>query len=125
MQRQRVLREGDHRFAFVIEESVLRTSVCEPEDHAAQLDHLAICAALPSVSLGVIPMGHQRRRWPVEGFWIFDDEQVNVELVSSYLTITQPREIADYARAFSDLSEMAVYGARARALIDSALDALA
>lgn len=38
----------------------------------------------PSVSLGIIPMGLDRdAAWPVEDFWIFDDRQVNVELVSA------------------------------------------
>ncbi|GAA2119668.1 DUF5753 domain-containing protein [Actinomadura alba] len=124
MERQRVLHEGDHRFALLIEESVLRSAVCDRGTMAGQLDHLITCSSLPSVSLGVIPMGTGRDRWPVEGFWIFDEEQVNVELVSSYLTITQPREVAEYAQAFAELAAMAVHGEPARALIRAAIDAL-
>jgi hypothetical protein len=62
--------------------------------------------------------------WPVEDFWIFDNRQVNVELISGWLTLTQPREITMYARTFSDLSEIAVRGAQGRALITAAIDAL-
>jgi transcriptional regulator with XRE-family HTH domain len=124
MERQRVLHQGDHRFAFLVEQSLLRAAVCDVDTMAGQLDHLITCSSLPSVSLGVIPLRTARERWPVEGFWIFDDEQVNVELVSSYLTITQPREVAEYARAFAELSAMAVYGADARALIGEALRSL-
>ena len=62
--------------------------------------------------------------WPVEDFWVFDERQVNVELVSGWLTLTQPREIATYAKTFSDLSDLAVRGAKARALITAAIDAL-
>jgi hypothetical protein len=29
-------------------------------------------SVLPSVTLGLIPMDTERRRWPVEGFWMFD-----------------------------------------------------
>lgn len=43
-----------------------------------------------------------------------------MELVSGYLTITQPSEIKLYAETFSDLAELAVYGAAARELITSA-----
>ncbi len=50
--------------------------------------------------------------------------QVNVELISGYLTITQPREVAAYAQAFAELAELAVHGASARALIDKARDSL-
>ena len=40
------------------------------------------------------------------------------------MTVTQPREIAIYDRAFSALSAMAVHGQEARALITSAIAAL-
>jgi transcriptional regulator with XRE-family HTH domain len=123
--RLRLLREGDHRFFVVIEESLLRTVIGGADVMAGQLGHLITVASLPSVSLGVIPMGLERDViWPVEDFWVFDERQVNVELVSGWLTLTQPREIAMYAKAFSDLSDLAVRGAKARALITKAIDSL-
>lgn len=39
---------------------------------------------------------YDRSRMPVEGFWIFDTAQVNVELMSGYLTVTQPSGVAAY-----------------------------
>jgi transcriptional regulator with XRE-family HTH domain len=123
--RLRLLREGDHRFLVVIEESVLRNVIGGAEVMAGQLGHLITVASLPSVSLSIVPTGLPRDAvWPVEDFWIFDDRQVNVELVSGWLTLTQAREIAAYAKTFSDLSEIAVRGARARTLITAAIDAL-
>ena len=123
--RLRLLREGDHRFLALIEESVLRNVIGGAEVMAGQLGHLITVASLPSVSVGIIPMGLDRDAvWPVEDFWIFDDRQVNVELVSGWLTLTQPREIAMYAKTFSQLSEIAVRGAQARALITAAINAL-
>ncbi len=123
--RLRLLREGDHRFFVVIEESVLRNVIGGADVMAGQLGHLITVASLPSVSLGIVPTGLERDViWPVEDFWIFDTTQVNVELVSGWLTLTQPREIAMYAKAFSDLSDMAVRGAKARALITAAIEAL-
>jgi transcriptional regulator with XRE-family HTH domain len=125
MQRQGVLHSGHHRFALVVEETVLRNAVCDAETMVGQLGHLITVASLPSVSLGVIPMGVGRTRWPAEGFWIFDEEQVNVELITGYLTITQPQEVAGYERAFAELASLAVYGSAARSLITTAIDALA
>ncbi len=123
--RLRLLREGDHRFHVLIEEPVLRNVIGGSEVMAGQLGHLITIASLPSVSLGIVPMGLDRDAvWPVEDFWIFDDRQVNVELVSGWLTLTQPREIAMYGKTFSELSEIAVRGAQARALVTSAIDAL-
>jgi transcriptional regulator with XRE-family HTH domain len=123
--RLRLLHEGEHRFTVLIEESVLRSVIGGDEVMAGQLGHLITIAALPSISLGVIPMGLDRdTEWPVEDFWIYDDQQVNVELVSGWLTITQPREIAMYEQVFGRLSELAVAGAQARRLITAAIDAL-
>jgi hypothetical protein len=92
---------------------------------AGQLGHLISVASVPNVSLGVVPMSPDRdAAWPVEDFWIFDDETVNVELVSGYLTITRPNEIAMYARVFTELAEVARYGAQARSIITAAVKAL-
>lgn len=124
IERQRVLHEGDHRFAFLVEESVLRSGLGGAAVMAGQLEHLGAVAALPNVSLGVVPMRPDRTRWPVEGFWLYDAAQVNVELVSGYLTITQPHEIELYAQAFGELAALAQYGAAARALIAAAVTAL-
>ncbi|MFJ5231034.1 helix-turn-helix domain-containing protein [Kitasatospora sp. NPDC088391] len=125
MERQRVLRSGDHRFAFLIEEWVLRTVIGDAETLAAQLGHIIAVSALPSVSVGIIPMGTVRGAgWPTESFTIYDDVQVNVELVAAHLTATQPGEIAEYGQAFSALASIAVHGAEARALITSAINSL-
>ena len=124
MKRQEVLHWGDHRFAVVIEEWVLRSRIGGEETMTGQLGHLLAVGTLPAVSLGVIPMTTYRPLRPVEGFWIFDERQVNVELVSGWLTLTKPSEVAMYARVFADLSTQAVYGAKARALITAAIDAL-
>jgi transcriptional regulator with XRE-family HTH domain len=124
VERQRVLHEGDHRFAIVVEESVLRSRIGGIDTMAGQLGHLLTVGALPSVSLGVVPMSAERTLRPVEGFWIFDEHRVNVELVSGWLTITQPREVAAYVLAFNSLAAMAVHGAAARGLITAAIEVL-
>jgi transcriptional regulator with XRE-family HTH domain len=121
MARQRILRRSGRTFAFLMEEPVLRAGFGGSEVMAAQLAHLSKVSTLPSVSLGVVPATPDRdAARPVEDFWIFDSDRVNVELVSGYLTITQPREIAMYAQVFAALAEIAVYGARARDLIEAA-----
>jgi hypothetical protein len=53
------------------------------------------------------------------GFMTRQATELNVELVSGYLTVTQPTEITLYAQMFARLSEIAVYGGRARDLIAS------
>jgi transcriptional regulator with XRE-family HTH domain len=108
MDRQRMLFGGDHRFAVVLEEATLYYRIGGPQVLAGQLRHLLTVAGLPNVSLGIIPKNADRSvMWPAEMFFLFDDHQVNVELVSGYLTITQPREIAMYAKGFAELAAAA------------------
>jgi hypothetical protein len=125
MRRNRIVHSPDHRFAVVVEESVLRYQLGDAEIMAAQLGHLLSILAVPSVSLGVIPFSAiSRRLWTLEAFTVFDDSRVHVELLSAQVTVTAPNEITLYARAFDKLAEQAVYGPQARTLILAAIDAL-
>lgn len=124
VERQRMLFSGQHRFGLLIEEYVLRAAVCDPATMAGQLGHLLAVSSSPFVSIGIIPTGPGRPHLPVEDFYLFDDAEVAVELTSGYLRITQPREIAEYVRTFTDLASMAVRGVKARQLITAAITAL-
>ncbi|MFG2892959.1 helix-turn-helix domain-containing protein [Streptomyces sp. NPDC048248] len=125
LDRSRVLHRREHRFALLIEESVLRYQIGEADTMAGQLGHLLAVGSLPSVSLGVIPFAASPRGvWAMETFHTYDDELVSVELLSARVTVSQPSEIGLYVKAFSELSRMAVYGSDARALITSAIGAL-
>lgn len=125
MDRQHILYEGHHRFALVIEESVLRAGLGGRSVMLEQLWHLLAVSRLPNVSLGVVPLRPDRdTAWPVESFWIYDQAQVNVELVSGYLTVTRPSEIAMYERVFAELLDSALCGAPARKLIAAAIESL-
>lgn len=117
-ERLQLLRRGDRTFAVLIEESVLHNVIGSADVMVGQLRHLLAIGELPSVSVGILPAGLDRTAMPpVEDFWIFDDRQVNVELISGYLTITQPGEVAMYADAFRRLAELAVVGPAAKRLI--------
>ena len=122
--RNRVLRDGNHRFALLVEETVLRYRIGTPDIMGAQLRHLLEVANLPWVALGVIPSVAQRDMWPLEQFTVFDDSRVHVELLSAQVTVTAPSEITLYVRAFERLGRLAVYGDVARALIADAVATL-
>ena len=125
MSRNRILRTPGRRFAILIEESVLRYQLGEPAIMAGQLGHVLDTMALPSITLGIIPMTAARRpMWTLEGFIVFDDARVHVELLTAQVTVTAPTETALYLHAYGKLAETAVYGPQARALITSAITAL-
>ncbi|MER7752776.1 helix-turn-helix transcriptional regulator [Kitasatospora sp. NPDC097643] len=117
LNRSRVMVEGDHQFALLMEEAVLYYAVCDDEDMADQLDHLLDVMARPNVSLGVIPFRARRTVWPLEAFYAFDSELVAVETLTAEINVTAPGEIGTYLRAFADLARVAVYGGAARELI--------
>ncbi|MFJ2478436.1 helix-turn-helix domain-containing protein [Streptomyces sp. NPDC087659] len=122
--RSRFLYEGGHRYVVLMEESVLRFRTAEPEAMRGQLRHLLAVMPLASVSLGIIPFTAQRTVWPLEAFYVHDDTMAVVETLTAEIKVTQPRELADYLKAFAGLAEMAVYGDAARALIQAGIDAL-
>ncbi|MFG3017697.1 helix-turn-helix domain-containing protein [Streptomyces sp. NPDC048254] len=126
MRRARVIHEGDHRFATLVEENVLHHRVGDQDVMAGQLGNLLATMSLPSMSLGIIPAaaGRETVMWPLEQFTVFDDSRIHVELLAAKVTVTAPGELDMYLRAFARLTELAVYGAEARALIVKAFDAL-
>lgn len=121
MERQRVLYTGDRKFRVVIEEQVIRTRVGDADVMAGQLDRLMAVMSLPRVSIGIIPAAGVRHSLTQGSFWMFDDSRVRVETVSASLNVTQPRDIALYARVFELLDKSAVHGREARQLISRAL----
>jgi len=125
LERQKFLYRGGRRFRVVLGEQALRTDICGTDAMIGQLDRLLAVSALPSVSLGIIPARARMTLAPENAFLIFDQRMVMIETYSAELTITQPREIAVYEKAFAWLSESAVHGRQARALILQAIDELA
>lgn len=119
-----LLHGGRQRFSIVLEEAVVRYRLGDGATMGGQLGRLLEVMTLPSVSVGIIPFAAERHMWPLEAFYLFDDEYVEEELLSAGVKITAPSEVAEFDRAFKILSGMAVHGASARALIASALAAL-
>jgi hypothetical protein len=125
MDRQRVLQRSGARFLFAVEEDVLWYRPWARQVHAAQLRHLLAAMSLPSVVFGVIPRTANRHDMlPVESFTMTDTEVANVELVSGFLSVTQPEEVALYLRVWDRLWALAVFGDEAATLIRSALNNL-
>ncbi|MFE1959448.1 helix-turn-helix domain-containing protein [Streptomyces sp. NPDC059479] len=123
MERARVLHQGEHTFAVLLEEAVLGHRLGNAEVMAGQLGHLFSVLSLPALSLGIIPAAAERTIWPLEAFYLFDDRLVSVETLTAEVNVTAPSEAHDYIRAFAELSKSAVFGAPARTLINDAMRA--
>jgi hypothetical protein len=105
MAREHVISEPGHEFTVIVEENALRHRIGGSGAMGEQLEYLRAAMAVPSVRLGIIPFTADRSPLrPVEMFFMFDDTEVQVELVSGWLRVTQPTEIDMYLQAFTRLS---------------------
>jgi transcriptional regulator with XRE-family HTH domain len=124
IERQQILYRGNHRFYIVIGQAALTLGVVDEDVLVGQLDRLLTLSSLARVHLAIIPARAKHGYLPVHGFWILDTREVLVETVSAEIKLTQPREVAVYARAFERMASSAVSGKQARVLITRALDEL-
>lgn len=124
LERQRVLRSGDHRFVFLLAEQTLYTRIGTVETMVEQLDRVLGVMALANVSIGIIPAASGLGAHTQTAFWIFDDDLVKVETLTAALDITRPDEIEIYVTVFGQMQKAARYGSSARALILKARDEL-
>ncbi|MFR9752197.1 helix-turn-helix domain-containing protein [Nocardia sp. 004] len=122
MERQRVLYQRSHSFHFLIAEQALYTTVGSDAVMRGQLDRLHSIIGMPRVALGIVPAMAEAKT-AIENFVMFDNRMVKVEGHTAEITITQPREIALYGRAFDILSSQSVTGDAARILIQKAINA--
>ena len=123
--RQGYLLQRDRQFVFLIEEPVLWFRPFGIAVQRDQLAHLLDVMTLPSVSLSIIPMRAGRHGFrPRESFDITDSALVTIEMLTGFLSLTHPEEIAAYVTAWEQLYSIAVRGREARALISGALAAL-
>jgi transcriptional regulator with XRE-family HTH domain len=123
MERARVLSTGGRLYHAVILENVLNAGVVQTHVMADQLRHMLEMQRTPGLRLGIIPTG-ERRYMPMCEFNIIDDTAVEVETFSAIIRVTQPREIAVYAKVFDHFARKAVYGQAATEVIRRALEQL-
>ncbi len=121
LERQQYLYRGGRIFNVLLGEQALYTNFGGPEVMIGQLDRLLSAMRLPRLSLGLIPRSSPLSVWPGNSFSMFDDRLVLVETYSAEFSVTQPREIELYTKAFASLKQSAVYGNSARDLIFTAM----
>lgn len=122
LERQRYLYEGSRFYNVILGEQALYSNVGGPEVMKSQLDRLVALMGLARVSVGIVPKAAPTEIWLGHSFSMFDDKLVLVETFSAEMSVTQPKEIELYAKAFALLKQSAVYGEPAMALIRSAID---
>lgn len=124
IKRQAILREPGRAFDFVLGEGALRWRPGPREVMEEQLGHLLAAAALPSVSLSVIPFDREAVTAYQHAFTIYripDAPTVLVEFYHGETFPSLPDEIEMYERLFAMLKDSALHGDEALAFARSVI----
>jgi transcriptional regulator with XRE-family HTH domain len=138
MARQAILRRpvNPPALEIALRESVLRCPVGGTEIMAAQLDRLADAAALPNVSMRIVPFsagfhlgmltgGFTLLRFPLNGSGTeTEPDTVYSDSFTGAIYLDKPGELARYSRAFAEIWETSLDEESSRDFISRAAEAL-
>lgn len=115
MRRQRILRErGKRRFDYVLAEGALRWRPGPKELMEEQLGKLTAAAALPSVTISVIPFDRVALTWYAYGFAVFrgvpDGDLVLAEGYATENFAADPDDVEGHEAVYGRLRESALTG---------------
>ncbi|MGW4425259.1 helix-turn-helix domain-containing protein [Streptosporangium sp. NPDC004631] len=122
MQRQEILYDQGRRFRFILPEAALRYRLAPQEVMCGQLDRLLAVTTLPNVEFGVIPFESPLPSALLNGFWIYDGDQVAVPTRTRDLVLRDPEDVAFYERTFEEFQDVACFREEARAVIVRVLE---
>ncbi|MER6531135.1 helix-turn-helix transcriptional regulator [Streptomyces sp. NPDC001508] len=117
MERQTILHEPGREFRYVLTEAALLHWVCPARVMLAQIDRIRELATLPTVRLGILRQDRAMPTFPQHGFTLFDDERAHIELHTTHLKLTAPKDVAVYIATFAEYERAAVYGEEAEMVL--------
>ncbi|MBP2583411.1 transcriptional regulator with XRE-family HTH domain [Streptomyces sp. PvR006] len=117
MRRQEVLYDPERLFRVLIWEAALYAHVGTAATMTGQLDRLVGLIGMSTVDLGIVPLRAPMPLTPKHGFWIFDEQRVVVETISTELQYDGSDDVALYTRVWDQLSEHAARGLQAQRLL--------
>lgn len=115
LERQAVLHDVSKRFTFLLTEQAVRWPVVPPLVLAAQMDRLSSLSHFPNVRIGVIPMGAETPRVPLNTFTIYDASLVTIETSAGSLVLRDGRDVRASLQEFAEYETCAVFGEEFRA----------
>jgi hypothetical protein len=121
--RAQYIGQDGRAYHVLLGEQALLTNIGGADVMRGQLLRLLGAAALPGLTLGIIPARAPLHVYPGDGFSLFDDRRAEVESYRGAETITDPVRLQTFRKAFALLQRSAVYGQDALHLIEGALAA--
>ncbi len=117
LERQRVLYDSAKSFTFLLTEQAVRWPLLPPVAMAVQLDRLASVSRIPSVRLGVVPLGGHIPEKPLNTFTVYDRRLATVETGTGALLLRDHRDVTAYLRDFETYERYAIFGDECRELL--------
>ncbi|MFF3980901.1 Scr1 family TA system antitoxin-like transcriptional regulator [Streptomyces sp. NPDC001828] len=119
LERQQILTDSSKSFTFLLTEQAARWPLASPLAMAMQLDRLASVSRIPSVRLGVIPLGvvGPVAETPLSVFTVYDRRLVQVETHTGALMLRDHRDVNAYRDDFDRYERYAVWGDDCRELL--------
>ncbi|MDT0330108.1 helix-turn-helix domain-containing protein [Nocardiopsis lambiniae] len=118
LERQQVLYRTGKRFVFVLTEAALRWPLCPPAIMALQVDRIASLSELSGVEIAVVPSDSLVPSGPLNGFTLYDDRLVTVEVFTGELALRDPREVSYSREIFDFFHEHALTGESMRSFLE-------
>ncbi len=122
MTRQALLIDASRTFTFILASGALGWRMGSTELMAAQLEHVAAVSRLPNVHVGIIPWGRNVEAVALHTFDLFDERAAVVGTASATAFISDPGDVAGFAKLFDALSAAAVFGDDSRAILMKAAE---
>lgn len=115
--RRQAILDSDRDITLLMTEGALRWQAVSPAVMTEQLDHLAEISYRPRVRLGVIPWTTPARVFPLHGFSIYDSRAVIVGTRIATAFLTDPPDVAEHEKLWSELEGLTAWDTEARAHI--------
>ncbi|CAN3982185.1 hypothetical protein KPATCC21470_4873 [Kitasatospora purpeofusca] len=117
IERQAVLYDESKAFTFILTEQAVRWALLPPLAMGVQIDRLVSLSRLPSVRLGVLPLGRFLSRGPMNTFTIYDNRLVTVETFTGRIVFRDPKDVGRHREIFDLFEEAATFGPAAQGVL--------
>ncbi len=122
LDRQEVLADEDCRFVFLMPEHAVRWRRAPLSIMVDQLVHMVQLSTRANIEIAIIPAGTEVLAAPLNGFVLYDDRLVVIELFSGEVALRDPQDVTYHANVFEYFMDRALVGAAATAFLEAVTD---
>lgn len=122
LDRQEVLDDEARRFVFLMPEHAVRWRRAPLSVMVDQLAHMAQLSTRANIEIAIIPQTADALAAPLNGFVLYDDRLVVIELFSGEVALRDPRDTTYHANLFEYFMSHALIGRPATAFLEAVAD---